>query len=214
MKNTRRQHYVWRSYLGAWATDEKIFCLQDGRIFQPNISGVAVERDFYRLQAVTSRDIEGISLLIAKGRESSRRVKENFIAMFAGYVRLKENPPPQLIGDEEFQKWLDHQIINAEEEFHSRIEGGINPILNAIKNRDLSFYSDAKLCGQFMHFLSLQYFRTKGVKDRILARTTEQAGFSLARCWNILSHIFAVNVGASLLGGVYPNLPKVTLSCG
>jgi hypothetical protein len=36
------------------------------------------------------------------------------------------------------------------------------------------------------------------VRDKVAARTSEVNGFSIARCWNILRHIFAVNVGVSL----------------
>jgi hypothetical protein len=54
-KDTRRQHHVWRSYLEAWSTEKIIFCLQDGRIFPSNVSGVAVERDFHKLQELTGR---------------------------------------------------------------------------------------------------------------------------------------------------------------
>ena len=50
-RDTRRQHHVWRSYLEAWSTGHIIFCLRDGRIFPSNVSGVGVERDFYKLPA-------------------------------------------------------------------------------------------------------------------------------------------------------------------
>ena len=88
MNSTRQQHHVWRSYLGAWATNDKIFCLQDGEIIRPNIKGVAVERDFYKLETVTSRDIEGIRLVVGKTFKSAQRVNENFITC----NRRRQNP--------------------------------------------------------------------------------------------------------------------------
>jgi hypothetical protein len=57
-KDTRRQHHVWRSYLDAWSTDQIIFCSRDGRTFPSNVGGVGVERDFHKLPALTSADIE------------------------------------------------------------------------------------------------------------------------------------------------------------
>ncbi|WP_159013921.1 hypothetical protein [Acidisoma sp. S159] len=50
-----------------------------------------------------------------------------------------------------------------------------------------------------MHFLSLQNLRTKGVREKVLARATEVHGFSLERSWNVVPHMMAVNAGASLL---------------
>ena len=120
----RRQHHVWKSYLRAWAKDEIIFCLQDGRIFESNISGVAVERDFYKLHTLSKNDIEYINFIIGKAHVSTTKVHDNFITMFSIYGRLKENMPAHLEGNVEFMQLLDQQIINAEEDFHSSIESG------------------------------------------------------------------------------------------
>jgi len=52
---------------------------------------------------------------VGKTCRSAQRVNENLITLFAPYGRLKENPPPGLADDKEFQKFLDYWIINAEE---------------------------------------------------------------------------------------------------
>jgi len=194
---TRRQHHVWRSYLEAWATDGKVFCLQAENIFRPNVTNVAVERDFYKLHTLTDADIYGIRLLMKNSPASAQSVLENFLAMFGMPGRLKANP--LFAGDDGVLALIDHQIINAEEELHAQLEGNIKPVLDAMRRKDLSFYDDPKLCGQFAHFLSLQNLRTKGVREKVLARATEQHGFSLERCWNIVTHMMAVNAGGSLL---------------
>lgn len=198
MKNSRRQHHVWRSYLEAWAIDQIIFCLQGDRIFPSNVSGVAVERDFHKLQALTSADIKGVRWLVGEPHPATKRVDENFLASFGLPGWLQTNPPPHLIGDDEYETQLRYQIINAEEDWHAAIEQEMVPILAALRCRNVSVYADDKQCIPFLHFLCLQSLRTKGVRDRIAARTTEINGFSVARCWNILRHIFAVRAGASL----------------
>jgi hypothetical protein len=81
-KDTRRQHHVWRSYLEAWSTDQIISCLSDGRTFPSNVSRVGVERDFHKLQALTSADIRGVRWLIGKAHPSANRVQENFLTAF------------------------------------------------------------------------------------------------------------------------------------
>jgi len=103
MNDTRRQHHVWRYYLKAWATGEQLFCLQDGRIFPSNVSGVAVERDFYKLQTLTRQDIEAIRLISAKAHPASKRVHETFLIYFGIYGWLQANPPPHMVGNAEFQ---------------------------------------------------------------------------------------------------------------
>lgn len=198
MKNTWRQHHVWRRYFEAWATDQITHCLQDGEIFPSNVSGVAVERDFYKLQALTSADIKGVRWLVGEPHPATKRVDENFLTSFGLPGWLQTNPPPHLIGDVEYETQLRHQIINAEEDWHAAIEQEMVPILAALRRRDVSVYADDKQCIPFLHFLCLQSLRTKGVLERVAAQTTEINGFSVARCWNILRHIFAVRAGVGL----------------
>lgn len=198
MHDTRRQHHVWRSYLEAWATAKIIFCLQDGRIFPSNVSGVAVERDFHKLQALTSADVEGVRWLVGKVHPAAKRVHENFLASFGLPGWLQTNPPPHLAGDAEFEAALRHEIINAEEKWLAALERDMVPIIASLQRRDTAFYADDKQCQRFLYFLCLQNLRTKGVRERIAATTTEVNGFSIARCWNVLRHIFAANAGASL----------------
>ena len=196
MTVTRRQHHVWRSYLEAWATGNKIFCLQDGKIFNPNVANVAVQRDFYKLHTLTDTDVVCIRLLFKDSYEAVAPVIENFIAMFGLVGRLKK----LVARNRAVAAHIDRYMIMAEEEFHSRLEGDIKPIFDAIRHKDLSFYHDPVLCGQFAHFLSLQHLRTKGMRERMFATVTAlPEGFSLERCWPVLRHAAAVNIGGSLL---------------
>ena len=198
-KDTRRQHHVWRSYLEAWSTNQIIFCLMDSRIFQSNVSGVGVEGDFHKLSALTSADIQGIRWLFeGKMHPSAKRVQENFLTAFGFPGWLLSNPPPHLAGDVEYEAQLRHQVINAEEDWHAALENRMTPVIAALRKRDASVYADDKECIPFLHFLCLQQLRTKGVRDKVASRTREVNGFSIARCWNILRHIFAVNAGVSL----------------
>ena len=193
----RLQHHVWKSYLRAWAHDEKIFCLQSGRIFESNISKVAVERDFYKLPSLSKKDIEYIKLLIGESRNPATRLYKDFLVLFLILGWLKDNPPPHMTSDPGFESLIDQQIINAEEDFHSSIESNMMPVLNAIKQRDISFYNDDEQCMKFLHFLSLQLFRTKGTMERVIKKPYP-ADFNIGNCWNILRYISAMNVGANL----------------
>ncbi|MCL4485127.1 MAG: DUF4238 domain-containing protein [Nitrospirae bacterium] len=193
----RQQHHVWKSYLRAWAKDEKIFCLQGGRIFESNISGVAVERDFYKLPTLNKKDVEYINLLIGNSPNPLTRLYKDFLMLFSIFGLLKDNLPPHMANDPEFESLIDQQIINIEEDFHSSIESNMSPIMAAIRQRDISFYNDDEQCIKFLHFLSLQLFRTKGVRERVIKKSYP-ADFNIDNCWNILRNIHAMDVGDNL----------------
>lgn len=206
MNTTRRQHHVWRRYLEAWSTSGQIQCLQDGRVFGTNVVNVAVQRDFYKLHTLTDADMLCIRLMFNAALPAAKGVLDRFIAMFGLYGRLKAEAERRG-ADATDREFLHRQMIVAEEEWHAGLESSIGPVFEAIRRRDLSFYSDPRLCADFTHFLSLQYFRTKGLKERTLASVAgqpalaplaERYGFSLERSWNIIAQMFAVNVGATL----------------
>ncbi len=194
---TRRQHQVWRSYLEGWATNRKAWCLQNGQVFETNVINVAVVRDFYKLRDLTDGDIFLIRALMKDSPPPAKQVLENFISMFGTFGRFRANP--LVANNTELLALLDREVITMEENFHTQLEGNIRPILDAIRRKDLSFYDDPDLCGQFCHFLSLQNLRTRGVQHRLFAKAAKPHAESLKRAWNVLRHMMAVNAGGSLM---------------
>lgn len=206
MTTARRQHHVWRRYLEAWATDKQIYCLQDGGIFRTNVINAAVQRDFYKLHTLTGGDIRFIRLLFDGIPPAAKQTLDGFIDMFGLYGRLKAEAE-QRGGDAAAREFLHRQMIIAEEEWHAELEGNIGPVFDAIRRKDLSFYGDPEVCSAFTHFLGVQFFRTKGLKERTLASVAgqptlasfaERHDFNLQRSWNIIAQMFAANVGATL----------------
>ena len=81
-----------------------------------------MERDFHKLPALTSADIQGVRWLIGKAHPSAKRVQENFLTAFGFPGWLLSNPPPHLAGDAEYEARIRHQVINAEEDWHAALE--------------------------------------------------------------------------------------------
>lgn len=193
-----RQHHVWKSSLREWTEDNKIFCLQDGRIFPANINDVAVERHFYKTHNLSNAEIDYIrKFWIEPSPPQSHRVHEMFLTMFSVWARLRENIPTHLAANEKYSQFIEEQIINAEEDYHAERENAAKPLIDALKRRDVSFYADDEKCTAFLHFLSLQYFRTS-LRANVIERFKTRFNIDITRCWNIMSHIFATNLGSSL----------------
>jgi hypothetical protein len=88
---------------------------------------------------------------------------------------------------------LDDYSSNVLEDYHAGIEASfILALENALKG-DISFYADDERCMPFLNYLCTQYMRTRGIKERVLALSP-----FLERIWNIIIHMSATNVGASL----------------
>ena len=197
----RRHHYVWRKYLRAWAIDEKIYCLRDGKIINPNLMGVAQQRDFYKLNDLSDDDIEFIKkLIIEKSPKVLSRGHEQLLSAFTYVHRLlKKYPEISSTKNLEVKKVVDLCLHNLEEDLHSGIELIGKKYLDCLLNKDTVFFETDGGFIDFIYYVCVQYMRTKKIKES----TIESFKFSsqrsaIGKSWNILSHIFATNIGGSL----------------
>jgi hypothetical protein len=71
-------------------------------------------------------------------------------------------------------------------------------LLNAARLGDVSFYVDSSNAISFVHFLGMQYFRTVGMRERMIEQVRDPYGGEISRCWTILSLILGTTIGASL----------------
>ena len=63
----RRHHYVWRHYLEAWEVDGLLQASRNGGpVFSSSAANVALQRDFYRLPKLQTRDVEFIREVIER----------------------------------------------------------------------------------------------------------------------------------------------------
>ncbi|MHC2435316.1 DUF4238 domain-containing protein [Bradyrhizobium sp. USDA 4451] len=195
----RRQHHVWQHYLKSWTVDGQIYCLRDGMIFATGTNSVAVDRDFYKLHKLIDDDLALIKMLaIDAGHPLAKRHHENLLVNLAGPARFLEENRHWLNNVEKIEELLDVHQTNALEDYHSGVENRFLPLLDMILAGDLSFYESDAQCITFLHFISMQTMRTKGVKERTIDRVKLHDGKDLTRIWDIMSAMFAFNIGMTL----------------
>jgi hypothetical protein len=97
-----------------------------------------------------------------------------------------------------FEELLNDYASNVLEDYHAGIEASFISSLESALNGDISFYNDDERCIAFLHYLCTQYMRTKGIKERTIALCNADGSADLSRVWNLIIHMSAVNIGASL----------------
>jgi hypothetical protein len=194
-----RQHQVCRAYLRGWAIDEKLWVLQNGQVRRASIRDVAVQRHFYKLEALSSQEIAFLRIWIEKSPAQSRTIHENLLRQFTSSPTLRAAmSEAEVAANPELVASLDEQIINLQEEFYSRLENRVAPQIESLRRGDVGFFGKDNLAAQFAHFLAFQHFRTSGIRERTIARLKERVGLDISRCWPTLSHILASNVGLTI----------------
>ena len=199
---TRRQHYVWRHYLEAWqAQDNLVSSLIGDKLARTRPSNIMVQRDFYRVGALTSADVTTLRDLLLRDETSPalRDLHHNFINQFRLLAALDviAQADPHL--PSQHKVIVRDAVIEAEERIHRGIEQRAVPILSALRNEDPSVIHDNATSVDFFNYISHQYFRTKAIRDIIAngLRTLVPAD-TAERIRHVYCHCIATNVGATL----------------
>lgn len=144
MIQTRRQHTVWRFYLEAWADcrgSVPTYDRETQKNFETNPINVAVERDFYEWEILNENEVD-------------------FIDRFLGTKGL---PVARSKAFQFYDSVTQQNAKTVEEDFHSRIEQGAVSTIGMARTRPLQ----PDELGDFLDFLSIQYFRTSRIRAQI-----------------------------------------------
>lgn len=181
-----------------WSNKNQIYCLRNNKIFSSNLSGIAQERYFYKLQDLTKEEIEYIYRLgIDPSPDVIKPAHEEFLQGFVRVFNAKKFVLENGLLNDDIEKELNKMIINMEEDYHSRIEDVGKPFLNKIGNSDISFFSDDEQRMAFLIFVAVQYMRTKKRRSASV-NIVDQKILNMRRIWPILSHIYATNIAMAL----------------
>ena len=167
-------------------------------MFRSNLTGVACERFFYRLQDLTHEEVQ----LIEKGfientSEPLRTLQRNFLSLQLTAPRLRKQIQDNV--DSTFVSTLEKIIAEGHEDFHQQIEDSLLVFLRKMLAGDTDFYSDARQAAEFLYDLCVQFTRTKRVREAAVAQIgAEFRGCDVRRMTGALSHVLAMSFGQSL----------------
>lgn len=205
-------HFVQKFYLKAWAPEGQIFCLQNRAVTPRNLTKVAAENYFYRLNEISPEDAEFIENLIIKDspeglKESHRFLLRTFTLPHVAKRKLEERKriieeSGEIVDEDAFREsmaYIDQQIVEMNENYHTSIENLFQPILESMRAGALTFLNDPHQKYAFYYGLSVQYARTHHIGGASTNMKKEDFEHYM-RIANVLTHIMAINVGSSLIG--------------
>ncbi|HCE4621446.1 TPA: DUF4238 domain-containing protein [Vibrio parahaemolyticus] len=149
MNNKKQQHYVWKHYLTPWLTDDKLWCYREGKVFFGSRDNIAQQRFFYEVEPLNDFENTIVKGFIEKRHPSTHLASYSTLNLF----QFASN------GDE-------YQRRNEIEEYHTRIEHSVIPIMDKLLNGDTSWLKNTDDKVKFSRFLGVQYSRTnKGLQN-------------------------------------------------
>jgi hypothetical protein len=173
---------------------------------------VAAQNYFYRLNEISPEDAKFIENLIIKDspeglKESHRFLLRAFTLPHIAKRKIEERKrlveeSGEVVDEDIFRKtmaYIDQQIVEMNENFHTSIENLFQPILESMKAGDLTFFDNPHQKYAFYYGLAVQYARTNhinGARSNIKKEDFDR----YIRIANVLTHIIATNTGRSLIG--------------
>jgi hypothetical protein len=149
--NKKKQHYLWKFYLKPWTSNKKIWCKRHKNIFLTSLENIGQERYFYETLPLNETEQKFLISLIRKTPPENHFLLLQDLLIYCNFG----NNPNEFIRK------------NGLENYHANREKDAIPFYNSIYEKDLSFLNNNDNKVSFMHFISLQYHRTKRIQERL-----------------------------------------------
>jgi hypothetical protein len=193
----RRQHYVWKHYLEPWTTNKKIVCMRNDKVFTTALENIAQEKDFYRLNELTSDELIFLQEFFNDLPTPLKILADNWIKIF-NYVFDVKNAFSNAKLSKNPDKDFDVLINNAEEELQSKYENIGDKYLNMLRTEKTDFYKDDQSNCEFTTYLTMQYFRTVNMQNKMIVNKEKYKTIRIDKMWNIMRNVFATNVAGNI----------------
>ena len=187
----KRQHHVWRHYLEAWANDGQIYCKQPDKIFVSNLTKIAVEKNFYKLNELRDTDIKHLKYFMTKIKPEFLELDNYIIMVVLSIINSKEK--------NKSNKDVDVLMNVFEENLNSEIEKNSIKYLDYLRNSDISFFENEKEHFEFIIFISTQHFRTKKFKEIYTKSFNSPIHGNSVNLVNVIRLIFTFNFAGNLI---------------
>lgn len=198
-----KQHYVWEHYLGAWATDGKLWCRDSGKRdpFHPSTENVGHKRDFYRLREMAPADKAFVALLAGRAEPPLGVLAQGWIKRFDEPFARRRQLEVEGAAETEQARLVDVEINNFEEDLHGAIESAAVPILEQLRNGVANFVVDHNAYGTFSRFIAAQYLRTRRIQAGSVYVLQDVPGVDPEAVWGVLRTVLTTNVSAAIFRG-------------
>ena len=194
---TKKQHYVWRHYLGAWksAKDDKDIWtgfLQSKVVKKVALTSVAQSSYFYRLEELT--DVE-IAFLKQYSDILSPQIQEVATILIAGYIAYTQIKREFVVKIGPTDGAFEHALKKIELSSFEAIQGTIERmgygLLKCCSIQEIETLVNDDIY-DVLFFLMVQYTRTKAMKERFVSSLTDRphlqdVGRKSWPFWNIVT---------------------------
>lgn len=150
MADMRRQHYVPKSYLDAWATDGKLWVRRGNSIKQVATTKVAVKNWCYEIQPLNADEQRMFVDFIRR----LPFVSKNLIDLF---LELSKH---ETLAPEERKVWFEQRLGVCESRFF--------PIRKSLMEDDYSVLESMDNIVTVVFYLVLQYYRTLAYEELVI----------------------------------------------
>jgi len=163
---TKRQHYVWREFLGNWTQEQSLptLIISKNKIINTNLMNVAQQRHFYKFNVYNKLEVAFLKHMCSTTNGPVKKLQEDMLEAVLMFNELKSIHKEAKIKDSHHLKILEY---NGFEDFHTAIEREGRKLINCRSLDDLKLFNTPENKYQALMFLCFQYFRTKKQREQI-----------------------------------------------
>lgn len=203
---TKKQHYVWRRYLGAWKNNPSDKDLWTGFINTKGVKkvalmGVAQSSFFYKLEELNDFELRFLKLFNEHLSPCVRQISDVLYTGYVAFTQLKRNIATGLV---KMDSDYEHQVKKIEttsiEAVQSHFELMGDDLLKCTSIDDIEKLAPEKEY-EFLYYLMVQYLRTKARKDSFVSSLTERSDLMGVgeKCWPYFNFVVAMQMVESFV---------------
>lgn len=202
---TKKQHYVWRRYLAAWKNDSGdkdvwTCILKTNTIRKIGLMDVAQSSYFYKMEMLSDEELTFLKELTDSLPNGTKAIAETLLVGYVLYAQLRKDIEAGKMPDGTV---LEHEVKKIEaasfEKIQSQIEIMGAKLLDCKSTADLKALYNEEY--EILYFLWVQYFRTRGMKDGVVASMADRPEMQAIahKAWPFFNLVVAMQVVESMV---------------